>query len=50
MGAGGVDGDGVGAEGGEDGVVVEGADVRGVGHHREEDVGELGQLGRGLGQ
>ena len=47
--AGGVDGDGVGAEGWEDGVKDDGADVGGVAHHGEENVGALGQLGRGLG-
>lgn len=52
MGAGGVDRDGVGAEGGDNGgwaVEEEGADVGGVAHHGEEDVRELGQMGRGLG-
>lgn len=49
MGAGGVHGDGVGAEGREDGVEEEGADVGGVAHHGKENVGELGELGRGLG-
>lgn len=49
VGAGGVDGDGVGAEGREDGVKEDGADIGGVAHHGEENVGELGQLGRGLG-
>lgn len=49
VGAGGVDGDGVGAEVWEDGVEEEGADVGGVADHGEENVGELGQLGWGLG-
>lgn len=53
VGAGGVDGDGVRAERGDNrvgGVEVEGADVGGVTDHGEENVGELGQLGRGMGQ